>query len=112
MIYINEKQLGLCVWVVFCLSNLYKLIGEYKGKVNDVPNYKINFENPLPKKQYEFDYGKFAAFGLAPGVILGKYSYPAYNAIFRNIKEHYVDDDNEKLPDNAFEYQGGTFYKI
>lgn len=92
-------------------SNLYKLIGEYKGKVNDVPNYKINFENPLPKKQYEFDYGKFAAFGLAPGVIFGKYSYPAYKAIFRNVKEHYVDDD-EKLPDNAFEYQGGTFYKI
>lgn len=93
-------------------SNLYKLIGEYKGKVDDVPNYKINFENPLPKKQYEFDYGKFAAFGLAPGVIFGKYSYPVYNAVFKNVKEHYVDDDNEKLPDNAFEYQGGTFYKI
>lgn len=93
-------------------SNLYKLIGEYKGKVNDVPNYKINFENPLPKKQYEFDYGKFAAFGLAPGVILGKHSYPVYNTIFKNVKEHYVDDDDEKLPNNAFEYQGGTFYKI
>ena len=93
-------------------SNLYKLIGEYKGKVNDVPNYKINFENPLPKKQYEFDYGKFAAFGLAPGVILGKHSYPVYNTVFKNVKEHYVNDDDEKLPDNAFEYQGGTFYKI
>lgn len=93
-------------------SNLYKLIGEYKGKVNDVPNYKINFENPLPKKQYEFDYGKFTAFGLAPGVILGKHSYPVYNAVFRNVKKHYVDDDDEKLPDNTFEYQGGTFYKI
>lgn len=93
-------------------SNLYKLIGEYKGKVDDVPNYKINFENPLPKKQYEFDYGKFAAFGLAPGVILGKHSYPVYNTVFKNVKEHYVDNDDEKLPNNAFEYQGGTFYKI
>lgn len=94
-------------------SNLYKLIGEYKGKVDDIPNYKINFENPLLKKQYEFDYGKFAAFGLAPGVILGKHSYPVYNAVFKNVKEHYVDDnDDENLPDNAFEYQGGTFYKI
>lgn len=92
-------------------SNLYKLIGEYKGKVDDVPNYKINFENTLPKKQYEFDFGKFTAFGLVPGVIFGKHSYPVYKAIFKNAKEHYVDND-EKLPDNAFEYQGGTFYKI